>query len=113
MAMSLPHPEPKQLPSSIDVRSSRSVFLGSLNADDLHSYSLVEIKFIGQISRVICKPAFALSNKIIFEGRALRKIVGEPCFVDYFKGLKFPSLGIKWLKSTFSENRSKGAQSDI
>ena len=68
MAMSLPHPEPKQLPSSIDVRSSRSVFLGSLNADDLHSYSLVEIKFIGQISRVIC---FIEQNN--FRGQSTKK----------------------------------------
>ena len=37
----------------------------------------------GTISRVICKPVSALSNHITFEGRALLKIICEPCFVDY------------------------------
>ena len=37
----------------------------------------------GQISRVICKPVSALSNKKTFESRALIKVVCEPCFVDY------------------------------
>ena len=32
---------------------------------------------------IICKPAFALWNNAIFEGKALIKIVGERCFVDY------------------------------
>ena len=36
------------------------------------------------MSRVICERAIALSRKkMILEGRALTKIVGEPCFVDY------------------------------
>ena len=32
---------------------------------------------------MICKPVSALSNHITFEGRALLKIICEPCFVDY------------------------------
>ena len=38
----------------------------------------------GKISCVICKPVFVLlSNKIIFEGRALIKTLCKPCFIDY------------------------------
>ena len=31
----------------------------------------------------ICNPVFALSNEIIFEGRALIETLCEPCFVHY------------------------------
>jgi len=43
-----------------------------------------------QISPVIFKPVFLLSNKTIFKGRVLKEIVGEPCFADY----QSPAIGI-------------------
>ena len=55
----------------------------------------------GQLSRVICERAIALSKKKkILEGRALTKIVGEPCFVDY------QSTGIGVLRNKVSSEDS-------
>ena len=44
----------------------------------------------GAISRLICKPVSSLSNHITFEGKALVKIICEPCFADY----QSPAIGI-------------------
>ena len=54
------------------------------------------------MSRVICERAIALSNKkkMTIEGRALTKIVGEPCFVDY------QSTGIGILRNKVSSEDS-------
>ena len=62
-------------------------------------YRFFDWQFLATI--VICKPAFALLNKIPFKGRTLTKIVCEPCFVDY------QSTGIGILRNKASNKQGQ------